>query len=183
MNAFESIVARFLESEGYWVRQSVKVDITKEDKRKIGLPTMPRPEIDLVALDVKGNELLLIEVKSFLDSYGVYFEAVTDANDHMAARYRLFTDKVFRKIVSERIFQSYFDQGLIKKTTKINYALAAGNIHSDVDEQKIRKYFARQDPQWKIFSPTTIKDRIREWSDKGYEDDLVTITAKLVMRD
>ncbi len=34
MNAFEDIIKLYLEEEGYWVRQSVKVHhITKEDKR------------------------------------------------------------------------------------------------------------------------------------------------------
>ncbi len=34
MNAFEDIVKIYLEEEGYWVRQSVKVNnITKDDKK------------------------------------------------------------------------------------------------------------------------------------------------------
>jgi len=64
MNAFENIVRMFLEGKGYWVRQSVKVHISKEDKKALRLDTMPRPEIDLVALNVKESELLLVEVKS-----------------------------------------------------------------------------------------------------------------------
>ena len=53
MNAFEEIVAQYLEALGYWVRRSVKVNISKDDKKAIGLPTMPRPEIDIVALNVE----------------------------------------------------------------------------------------------------------------------------------
>lgn len=37
MNAFEDIVARCFEDKGYWVRQNVKVPITKADKREIGV--------------------------------------------------------------------------------------------------------------------------------------------------
>jgi Mg/Co/Ni transporter MgtE len=33
-----------LEAENYWVRQSFKVDLTTGEKRKIGKPSMPRPE-------------------------------------------------------------------------------------------------------------------------------------------
>lgn len=55
MNAFEDIVAYYFEEEGYWVRKTVKVNISKEEKKLIGLPSMPRPEIDLVALKVKEN--------------------------------------------------------------------------------------------------------------------------------
>ena len=92
MNAFEDIVKVYLEEKGYWVRQSVKVEkITSEDKKAIGLTTMPRPEIDLVALNAKENELLLVEVKSFLNSQGVYFghSAIGDfPTDSWAARRR-----------------------------------------------------------------------------------------------
>ncbi len=33
MDAFESIVAIYLDSLGYWVKQSVKVEISKEENR------------------------------------------------------------------------------------------------------------------------------------------------------
>ncbi len=180
MNAFEDIVKLCLEAEGYWVRQSVKVEISKDDKKAIGLPTMPRPEIDLVALNVRENELLLIEVKSLLDSYGVYFEAVSDKKDALAERYRLFTDDKFRKVVTDRLRGEYLDQGLINEDTKINYALAAGNIHSPTDESKINHYFSQKG--WKLFSPGKIKGKVKELADKGWEDNLVTITAKLILK-
>jgi Holliday junction resolvase-like predicted endonuclease len=78
MDAFEDIVKLYLEEEGYWVRQHVKVKITKQDKRDIGTYSMPTPELDIVAFNVKENELLLVEVKSFLDSQGVYYDVVVD---------------------------------------------------------------------------------------------------------
>ena len=183
MNAFEEIVKQYLEEEGYWVRQSVKVDITKQDKVDIGLPSMPRPEIDLVALNAKNNELLLIEVKSFLDSYGVYSEAITDEKDVFSKRYRLFTDSIFREVVTKRLREEYLKQGLINENTKINYALAAGNIHSPADELKIREYFSKPERGWKLFSPKDIKEKVKELAKKGWEDNLVTITAKLILRD
>jgi hypothetical protein len=62
MDAFEIIVGQCLEEKGYWVRHSVKVELTKEEKREIGLPTMPRAEIDLVALSVKSDQLMIVEV-------------------------------------------------------------------------------------------------------------------------
>ena len=181
MSAFEDIIALYLEAEGYWVRQSVKVEISKDDKKAIGLPTMPRPEIDIVALNMKEDELLLMEIKSYLDSYGVYYEAVSDKEDVNAGRYRLFTNENFRKIVTKRLREQYLKQGLINEKTKINYALAAGNIHSSADESNISAYFSQRG--WKLFSPKQIKDKIRELSQKGWEDNLVTITAKLILRD
>jgi hypothetical protein len=172
MNAFEEIVKQYLEAEGYWVRPSVKVEISKDDKKAIGLPTMPRPEIDLVALNVRGNELLLVEVKSLLDSYGVWFESVSgeDPNPKYRKWFRLFNDNRFREIVTKRLREEYLNQGLINENTKINYALAAGKIHSSADESKIREYFSKQEEGWILFSPKDIKDKGRGIKGEGFTD-------------
>ena len=182
MNAFEDIVRLYLEEKGYWVRQAVKVNISKEAKRKINNPTMPRPEIDIVALNAGQNELLLVEVKSYLDSYGVYFEAVSDRKDPGAERYKLFTNSMFREVVTKKLREEYLGQGLINQNTKINYALAAGKIYPPTDETRIREYFAKQKEDWKLFSPKDIKDVIKKLSEKGWEDNQIIMTAKLIMR-
>jgi hypothetical protein len=36
MDAFEQLVSEILWMEGYWARTSVKVELTKEEKREIG---------------------------------------------------------------------------------------------------------------------------------------------------
>ena len=179
MNAFENIIAQYLEEEGYWVRQSVKVDISKADKKEIDLPSMPRPEIDLVALKVKENELLLIEAKSFLDSSGVRFSGVSGKDSKDKKRYRLFTDSTYRDIVTKKLREEYLNNGLINEYTKINYALAAGNIYSN-DEQEIKNYFSER--RWKLFTPNDLKNKMKELSGKRWEDNIVTITAKLILR-
>ncbi len=48
MDYFENLVKRLFESEGYRVKQSVKVNLTKSEKKELGKPGIPRPEIDLV---------------------------------------------------------------------------------------------------------------------------------------
>ena len=184
MNAFEDIVRKYLEEKGYWVRQCVKVSrISKEDKRKLKNPSMPTPEIDIVALNVKKNELLLVEVKSYLDSYGVYYEAVSgevsDTYKKDAKGYKLFNDGGFREIATDRLKEEFLDQGLINKGTKINYALAAGHIHYPEDELKIKDHFLKQKEKWILFPPEDIKDIIRKLSEKSWEDNVVTMTAKL----
>ena len=185
MNAFEDIVKQYLEAEGYWVRHSVKLEISPSDKKAIGLPTMPRPEIDLVALDMKQNELLLVEVKSFLDSYGVYFGhneiGVFPPDSWAAKRYRLFANDTFRKVVSRRLKEEFLKNGLINEKTKINYALAAGKFHTSKDEADTEAFFSKRG--WKLFTPKKIKDKIRELAKRGYEDNLATITAKLILGD
>ena len=64
--------------------------------------SMPRPEIDIVALNVRKNELLLLEVKSFLDSYAVnYYEIIGEDKDAKKYdRYKLLTNGKFREIVT-----------------------------------------------------------------------------------
>lgn len=178
MNAFETIVKVFLEEKGYWVRQSVKVRISKADKVALGLPSMPTPEVDLVALNVKENELLLVEAKSLLGSYGVYYEAVADEKDVLAERYRLFTNRKFREVVTKALRENYLERGLINEKTKINYALAAGHIHSG-NEPSILEYFS--DNGWKLFSPSEIKETVKQLSKKVWQDDLIAMTAKLIV--
>jgi len=49
MNAFEALIALLLRRQGYWVQTSFKVKLTKAEKRRIGRPSSPRWELDLVA--------------------------------------------------------------------------------------------------------------------------------------
>jgi hypothetical protein len=75
MDAFEQLVSEILWMEGYWVRTSVKVELTKDEKRKIGRPSSPRWELDIVAYSGRDNLLKIIECKSYLDSRGVALRA------------------------------------------------------------------------------------------------------------
>lgn len=92
---------------------------------------MPRPEIDLVALNVKSNILFLIKAKSYLDSPGVRFIDVNGQDKDGAERYKLFTNKEFRDVVTTEIRNDFLKKGLINENTQISYALAAGKIHSN----------------------------------------------------
>lgn len=177
MNAFEDIVRRYLEVQGYWVRQSVKVEITKAQKVEIGTPSMPRPEIDLVAFNAKKNELVLIEAKSYLDSYGVYYEAIADPKDEGAARYKLFTNETFQRIVTEALVDQYMKCGLIRNRVKVNYGLAAGHIHQG-HEKPIAEYF--RENRWMLITPQQLREFVEQCATKGWEDDVVTMTAKLL---
>ena len=76
MDYLEKIVKTILESEGYWARQLFKIDLSPEQKRRIGKPTMPRPEIDLLAFKPNDNIVVAMEVKSYLNSAGVRLAAL-----------------------------------------------------------------------------------------------------------
>ena len=105
MDHFESIIKTLLEAEGYWVRQSFKVNLTKEEKRQIGKPSIPRPEIDLLALHFTRNEVLVFEAKSFLDSPGVKLADLQESHEIPKGRYKLFTCERYRSIVFKRLVE------------------------------------------------------------------------------
>ncbi len=71
MDAFESLVSEILRFKGYWVKTSLRINLTKDEKRRIGRPSNPRWELDVVAYGGKRNELLVVECKSYIDSRGV----------------------------------------------------------------------------------------------------------------
>lgn len=87
MDAFEALISMLLRHEGYWTQPSFKVELTKEQKREIGLPSAPRWELDLIAYKGATNELLVVECKSFLDSTGVVFR---NGQFEPPKRYKLF---------------------------------------------------------------------------------------------
>ncbi len=82
-------------------------------------------------------------------------------------------------LIFERLKEEFLEKGLINKETKVNYALAAGHIKYPEDEQNIRDYFLKQKGKWILFSEKDIKDKIRKFAEKGWEDNVVTMTAKL----
>jgi len=61
VDSFEGLVKLILENEGYWVRERFKVELTKSEKRKIGKPSSPRWELDLLAYKPKQNKIFVVE--------------------------------------------------------------------------------------------------------------------------
>ena len=79
MDAFEQVVSEILRMDVYWVRTSVKVDLTKEEEVLIGRPSSPRWELDIVGYWGRDNTFRAVECKSSLDSRGVTLRASTAA--------------------------------------------------------------------------------------------------------
>ena len=99
MDAFEQVVSEILWREGFWVRTSVKVELTKDEKRQIGRPSSPRWELDIVAYCGRDNLLRVVECKSYLDSPGVGHDWLDGANVKAAGRFKLFSDPNFYAVV------------------------------------------------------------------------------------
>lgn len=179
MDYFENIVKRLIEQEGYWVRQSVKVNLTKEEKRLVGKHTIPRPEIDLVGYRASTNELLIIEAKSYMDSGGVDYREIDCSFEIPEGRYKLFTCQNYQNIVFTRLVKEFETSGLICKNPKITFGLAAGNIKNKTEE-KIQTLF--DEKGWKLYTPQQIASSILKLSDLAYENDPYVISAKLIKR-
>src|SRR5258708_14383939 len=142
MDSFESVIASLLERDGFWVRSSVKIELSKAEKRFIGRASSPRWELDLVAFKGKTNELWIIECKSFLDSRGVDLRAFQKGTD-FSKRYKLFNEKKLFRVVKNRLLKQLSEKGFIKSKPKVRLVLAAGKI-VEKDQDAIEVLFEKR---------------------------------------
>lgn len=178
MDYFEATIARILEEQGYWVRENVRVSLSKEVKRALGNPSMPRCEIDIVAFRPVQRELVLFEVKSYLDSYGVQPDDLrrTTREDN---RYKLLTLSDLQSAVTDALLAEYRAQGLLVGDVTVRFGLAAGHVQDRFDEE-IRA-IARE-KNWVFLGPAEISRAIWKFADLGYENSPFVLTAKLLKR-
>lgn len=179
MEYFENMIKTLLEWEGYWVRQSFKVNLTKQEKREIGKPSIPRPEIDMLAFKPEAQEMLVIEAKSHLDSPGVRLGDLQKKCKIPEGRYKLFTCTNYRNIVFNRLKQDLRNRGMIQDDIRIKLGLVAGKIYQGRSEE-IRAYV--ESNGWFFWSPEDVRKRVNDPAVKDYENDPIVITAKILMK-
>lgn len=179
MDYFEGIIKTLLEHEGYWIRQSFKVNLTKQEKRDIGKHSIPRPEVDILAFKPEENQVIAFEAKSYLDSPGVKLAALKEMHEIPEGRYKLFTCDNYRNIVFSRMKQDLIDLGMGTPETNITLGLAAGNVYQ-YKSQEIGDFFSSKG--WAFLSPENIKEKVTNLAAKGYENEPAIITAKILMR-
>jgi len=180
MDYFENIVMKIIEMDNKWVKQSVKVNLTKEEKRKVGKHSIPRPEIDIVSYKVCDNTLELWEVKSFLDSRGVMFDEVNKRYDISQGIYKILTSDRYRKIVTKRLVEDWVKKGLILPNPEVKVGLAAGKLERK-NESKITDYFARRG--WLHMTPKDIYEGLKRLEKSRYENDPYIIASKIIFRN
>lgn len=181
MDAFESLVSAVLVKDGYWTQTGFKVELTKAEKKRIGRPSSPRWEIDVVAYKGKGNRVYAVECKSYLDSVGVQFGGVSGENPDDAKRYKLFNDALLRRVVLQRLGKQLYESGACPRLPKVTLCLAVGKVRTTVDREQIQKLFNRKG--WLFLDDEWIKGRLASAADYGYEDSIATITAKILLRE
>ena len=180
MDHFEHLCRLLLEREGYWVRSSFKVNLTKEEKRSTGKHSIPRPEIDLIAYKPCEEKILAIEVKSFFDSPGVHPAALAERHEITQGKYKLFTTKNYREIVFRRLQIDLIESGLTLKKLPVHLGLIAGNVQNkrELELQKLMDHNG-----WFYWSPEAIKKRVISFAQESYENEASIITAKILLRN
>ena len=179
MDHFEGIVRTLLEADHYWVQSCFKVNLTIEEKRDIGKHSIPRPEIDLLALNFDRNEVLVVEAKSFLDSPGVRLEDLEKEHDIPDGRYKLFTSKRYRDAVFRRLLLQLCGNGMANAGTTLALVLAAGKVYRGQTAAIQELFLTRGFILW---SPEEIKEKVMALAKRAYENDPAIITAKLLLR-
>lgn len=177
MDAFESVAATLFELDGYWVRTSFKVELTKSEKRRIGRPSSPRWELDIVAYGARTNEVLSIECKSYLDSRGVTYESFIDKK---TTTLKLFRESTTRDVVLHRLYQQMLKDGLCRRGAKVRLCLFAGKIATEHDRKLVRQYF--DDHGWMLFDETWILNRLKRLSEGGYQNQVAAVVTKMLLR-
>jgi len=177
MDAFESLIAMLLRREGYWIHPSFKVELTKEEKRQIGKHSSPRWEIDLIAYNAFTNEVLAVECKSFLDSAGVIFR---DGQFEPPKTYKLFVDDVLREVVTNRLARQLEELKACRPNPTVKLCLAAGNIAKKSDVKGLKEHFSAKN--WLLFDREWIREQILKTALASYENDVVFVVTKLLLR-
>ena len=180
MDAFEQLVASILSSDGYWTRTEYKVEITREEKRKIGRPSSPRWELDVIAYRPSDNELLVVECKSYLDSTGVRAEAFLNPESRFRNRFKLFNEETTREVVLGRLVRQLVDSKLCLACPTVRLCLAAAKVRNSHDLEQIESHF--DEMGWRLYGPDWLKARVEKVALRGYENSTAAVVAKLLIR-
>lgn len=178
MNAFEELIGSLLERQGYWVRTSYKVNLTKPEKAAIGRPSSPRWELDLIAYKPGTSDLQVVECKSYLDSRGVCARDFNESDQYGAKRYKLFNDRTLREVVLRRAVSQLVEDGMCSPEPRATLCLAVGRFATPVDEERVGVHF--KENGWKLFTIEWITAGLQDLSKSGYENSTVSIVAKLL---
>ena len=181
MDAFEAVVSEILHREGYWVQSPYRVDLTKQEKIEIGKPSSPRWELDIVAYKANLNRILIVECKSYLDSYGVRFSGFDGSNPEVAKRYKMFNDETLKRVVQNRMVRQMSEAGLVNEAPDVKLVLACGKIVSEYDREQLQAHFDERG--WMLWDKAWLQQGLKQMAAAGYENSTVAVTAKLLLRD
>jgi hypothetical protein len=177
MDAFEHVVAELFWAQGYWVRTSVAVEVSKEQRAVVGNPTMPRPEIDVLAYDGGKNHLLALECKSFFDSRGVTYGEVCGASDSKS--YKLFRRPALREMVLDHLATQCVARGLCRTGVTVQLGMVAGKVYRQ-DEADLERLFEQNG--WFFRGPSWVRGELSKQAETRYTNQVSTVVAKILLR-
>jgi hypothetical protein len=158
VDSFEQVVAEILWMQGYWVRTSVKVMLSAEEKVKIGRHTSPRWELDIVAYSGGENVLRVVECKSYIDSVGVRAWGFEGGREKDQSRYKLFNDAILRDVVFSRLKTQLADCGACAPNATVRLCLAAGKVR-EADRTWLRAHF--ENHRWDLWDEPWLRAHIQ----------------------
>ncbi len=182
MDCFETIAATLLEFDGYWVRRSFKVNVTPQDKKRLGKNSMPRPEIDLLAFKPKEDLIIAFEAKSYLDSQGVPLAEITTPQETSEGRYKIFTCENYRDTVIKQLKQDLIAKGMATESTKIKLGLTAAKLKGGEDKSTQLAAYMRKHG-WELWGPATVTKKLEALADLDYENDVAVIASKILKKN
>lgn len=172
-------MSEILWMSGLWVRTSVKVNLTKEEKVRIGRPSAPRWELDIVAYSGRENILNIVECKSYIDSLGVQASGFNGTKSPDQDRYKLFNDAVLRETIFGRTRIQLAECGACRPNAKIRLCLAAGKVRKQ-DRVWLRDHFKANN--WEFWDEPWLKHKLKLMAEQGYENQVSSVVAKLLLR-
>jgi len=178
MDAFEELVAEIFRAKGYWVQQNVKIDLTPTEKRDLKNPSMPRPEIDLVAYMAGTNELIAVECKSYLDSQGVHVRDLKPGGRY-ERRYKMFTDGDLRKVVLKNLVEQFAARRMLQGNPEVRLALVYGKGVPSA-ERELQEWF--DDKGWQLYGPEWLYGCLVTMASQPYDNQMASIVAKLLLK-
>lgn len=179
MDSFEQVVAEILWMQGYWVRTSVKVNLTTEEKRRIGRHSSPRWELDIVAYSAARNILRVVECKSYMDSTGVRASGFEGGQKDHQSRYKLFNDLTLREVIFDRLKTQLSECGACRQNAQVKLCLAAGKVR-EADRAWLHEHFKAQ--KWDLWDEPWLREQLKTMSQQGYENQVSAVVAKLLLR-
>jgi hypothetical protein len=177
VDAFEELVAEVLRSDGYWVHQGYKIDLSTADKRALGNPSMPRPEIDLVAYKPGTGELLSLECKSYFDSGGVHARDLLPGGRN-AQRYKMFVNADLRTMVLQRLVEQLTANGAVAGTPMPKLGMIYGYA-TPANTAILKSHF--EENGWGLYGPDWLRDHLQKMALRSYDNQVASVVAKLLL--
>ena len=176
MDSFEQIICELFWNKGFWVWNSFKVKLTKEDKIKINRHSCPRWELDIVAYDAPKNVIHVIECKSFLDSGGVGTQWID--GEKRPGFLKLFRQPELREVVLNRLSSQFIHEGRCRSNPKMRLGLACGHIKKK-HRHELQDHFRQSG--WDLYDEEWIRNGLKDLTKGGYENNIASVVAKLTL--